>query len=236
MTRLYRVLSLSFALLAMPGCATRQVALAPPPPPMVPVPLPPSLPMPAGAHPGMAIPVMLGDGSYPTPNRDLSAAASVWHLRAGLNFAALACRGPQAGIIVANYNAMLTGRKTVLAEAERSLAAEYRAIGGAVWRDSYDDAMTRLYNYYAQAPARTALCDTADRILAEAVTVPAESFTLFAAARLPELDRSFTDFYRAYDAWRTQRQPSGPIIALVSNTAQRLSPRIEIDPAIFRMP
>ncbi len=96
--------------------------------------------------------------------------------------------------------------------------------------------MTRLYNYYAQAPARAALCDTADRILAEAVTEPAESFAMFAAVRLPELDRSFTDFYRAYDAWRTQRQPSGPIIALASNTAPSLPSRIEVDPAIFRLP
>jgi hypothetical protein len=199
-------------------------------------PPPPSIAMPAGAHPGMVIPVMLSDGSYPTPNRDLSAAASIWHLRAGLNFAALACRGPQEATIIARYNALLAGQKTVLAQAERSLIAEYRATAGAAWRDAYDDAMTRLYNYYALAAVTPALCGAAERVLAEAVTVPSENFAAFAAARLPELDRCFTDFYRAFDAWRTQRQSFGPIIAVASNTTARLSPRIEVDPAIFRMP
>ncbi|MGY4395205.1 hypothetical protein ACVWZA_000366 [Sphingomonas sp. UYAg733] len=236
MTRLCRVLLLPLAIAAMSGCASRQVAVTPPPPPMVFAPPAPSIAMPAGAYPGMAIPVARIDGSYPTPNEDLSPAASVWHLRAGLNFAALGCRGPEEGAIIASYNAMLRGQKTALAQAERSLTAEYRVSGGVAWRDSYDDAMTRLYNYYAQAPAKPALCATAQRLLAEAAKVPSENFTAFAEARLPELDHSFTDFYRAYDAWRTQRQPSGPIISLASNTVQRPSPRIEIDPAIFRLP
>lgn len=236
MTRLCRVLLLPLALAAMSGCARRQVAVAPPPPPVALVPPAPSIAMPAGAHPGMLIPVMRSDGSYPTPNQGLSPAASIWHLRAGLNFAALACRGPEEGAIIAGYNAMLNGQKTVLAQAERSLAAEYRASGGATWRDSYDDAMTRLYNYYALAPAKPALCATAERLLAEAAAVPSANFTAFAAARLPELDASFTDFYRAYDAWRNQRQAFAPIIAIASSTTTRLPPRIEIDPAIFRLP
>jgi hypothetical protein len=236
MTRLCRVLLLPLALAAMSGCASRQVAVAPPPPPVAWAPPPPSIAMPAGAHPGMIIPAARSDGSYPTPNQDLSPAAGIRHLRAGLNFAALACRGPEEGVIIAGYNAMLNSQKAVLAQAERSLAAEYRASGGAAWRDSYDDAMTRLYNYYAQAPAKPALCATAERLLAEAAVVPSADFTIFAAARLPELDASFTDFYRAYDAWRNQRRSFGPIIAVASSTAQRLPPRIEIDPAVFQLP
>ncbi|MES2055718.1 MAG: hypothetical protein V4564_07270 [Pseudomonadota bacterium] len=236
MSCLPRILPLSLALIAMSGCASRQVAVAPPPPPVIVPPPPARIAMPAGAHPGMLIPAVQSDGSYPTPNQGLSPAASIWHLRAGLNFAALACRGPEEGAIISGYNALLSGQKTTLAQAERSLAAEYRASDGPAWRGAYDDAMTRLYNYYALAPAKPALCAMAQRLLAEATTVSPENFAVFAAARLPELDRSFTDFYRAYDAWRTQRPLSGPIIAIASSASPRPSPRIEVDPAIFQLP
>ena len=46
---------------------------------------------PAGAPATLVLPARLGDGSYATPNRALSPVAAVWHLRAALNVAALAC-------------------------------------------------------------------------------------------------------------------------------------------------
>ena len=45
---------------------------------MVPVPAPV---MPKGASPTIVIPVALADGTYPTPNRNLTTSAKVWHLR-----------------------------------------------------------------------------------------------------------------------------------------------------------
>lgn len=217
------------------GCASRPapiVASAPPPP--VPVAV---VPMPSGTYPGMPVPALLADGGYATPNRGISAAATVWHFRAGLNFAALGCRGAQEHAIIAGYNAMLSAQKPVLARAEATLAGEFRASGGAEWRDAYDDAMTRLYNYYAFAPARTALCATAAQLLSEAQSVAPDAFPAFAAARLPELDRSYTDVFRAYDAWRQQRPQA--TFALAANTAVTQGPRtpwIEVDPAVLRAP
>ena len=86
------------------GCATRPAPVA-----VLPAPLPVAVAptMPAGAYPGMPIPAVGVDGSYFTPNRALSPAAAVWHLRAGLNVAALACRGPDETAVVARYNAVL---------------------------------------------------------------------------------------------------------------------------------
>lgn len=187
------------------GCASKPappLAIVPAPAPMVAL----APPMPAGAAPGMIIPAVLPDGSYPTPNRALSSAAAVWHLRAALNVAALACRGAGEAATVAGYNALLAGHKASLADAEKRLSAEYRATG-TDWQDRYDDAMTRLYNFFSQTPARAAFCQTADTVLAEAAIVPTAELSQFAAARLPVLDATFTDFYRAYDAWRAGATP-----------------------------
>lgn len=235
MTWLPRALTISALLLS--ACASHPepaVVVATPPP----LPIPVYAPMPAGTWPGMAVPALLADGPYATPNRSLSPAGAVWHLRGALNFAALACRGAGEGAIIGGYNAMLATQKAVLADAERALLAEYRAAAGAEWRDAYDDAMTRLYNYYAFAPARAALCDTAAQVLGEAQAVPPADFPAFAAARLPDLDRSFTDVYRAYDAWARQRpvQPTYAVAARATLDRPTVAPWIVVDPAVLRLP
>lgn len=238
MTWLPRALMMMTVTIVLSGCAARPepvvVVTAPPPPPPPVV----SAPMPAGTWPGMPVPALLADGSYATPNRDLSPAAAVWHLRGALNFAALGCRGASEGAIIGGYNAMLAAQKPVLAAAERNLLVEYRATAGTEWRDAYDDAMTRLYNYYAFAPARAALCDTAVRVLTDAQTVSSADFPAFATARLPDLDRSFTDVFRAYDAWTKQRQVQ-PTYAVAANTTlgrPTAAPWIEVDPSVLRLP
>lgn len=181
------------------GCASREVAVLTPPPVVAAVPAPAPAPMlPPGASPGMPVPAMLADGSFPTPNRQLSPAATLWHLRAGLNVAALACPGAQGAAITAGYNAMLGRDKAMLAAAEAAYAAEFKA-GGGDWRDRYDDSMTRLYNFWSQTPVRPGLCAAAEQALA-AMAVPGGDAP---AIKLAALDRPFTDFYRSYDAWRT---------------------------------
>jgi hypothetical protein len=121
--------------------------------------------------------------------------------------------------------------------------------------------MTRLYNYFSLSPARDGFCAAAETLLAEAETVPDAQLAAWAATRLPELDRPFTDFYRAYDAWRTQSAPrpvpmvappppvvyaAAPVrVPTVASPpappppvvyAAVSAPRIEVDPAIFRLP
>lgn len=207
-------------LFTVSACAGRTPMVVAPPVllPVAEAPPPPTLP--AGASPNMAVPAMLADGSFPTPNRALTPAAAVWHLRAGLNVAALACRADEA-TVVARYNAFLGAHRVELAQAEAAYAAEFRA-GGGDWRDRYDDAMTRLYNYYATPPAQAAFCAAATELLAETQATSQPTLAAFAAERLPVLDRPFTDFYRAYDAWRRASLPPTVIASITPMPRLRL--------------
>lgn len=123
-------------------------------------------------------------------NRNLSPAATVWHLRVALNVAALACRGPAEASIIAGYNAMLRGRTVELAATQQALSAEYKARGGD-WQDAYDDAMTRLYNFFSQAQARDPFCQAAERTLAQLPAIAPDGMGAFAATQLPLLDAPF---------------------------------------------
>ncbi|MDB5679913.1 hypothetical protein [Sphingomonas bacterium] len=204
-------------------------SVAPPPPVAVAI-----VPMPTGASPGMAVPAMLADGSYPTPNRNLSPAAATWHLRAALNVAALACRGPLGDAIAARYNTAIRAHAPVLAHAESRFAEEFRAVGGD-WRNRYDGEMTKLYNFFALAPVRADFCATADRVLDEMTSVAPAALPGFAQAHMAAIDRPFTDFYRAYDAWRNQRSTATLAMAAATSTGPRV-PYLKVDPAVFRLP
>ena len=207
---------LAFLLLPLlAGCATRSADVATAVPAIAPAPAPIAPPLPAGATPGMRVPVALADGSFPTPNQHLSAAATLWHLRAGLNVAALACPGVQGATITASYNAMLRQEKAALAAAEASYAAEFRQ-GGGDWRDRYDDSMTRLYNFFSQTPARHGLCAAAERALAMLSTAPAGTVATAAPVQLATIDQPFVEFYRAYDAWRTGAAAGVPAVVIAA--------------------
>ncbi|UVO52525.1 hypothetical protein M0208_13085 [Sphingomonas sp. SUN019] len=215
--------------LILAGCASRPEVAVTPPTMYVPAQV---AEMPKGASPGMRIPARLADGSYATPNRVLTPAATVWHLRAALNVAALACRGVQETTTVAQYNALLQTQKAALKDAEANLSAEYRASGGD-WQDRYDDSMTRLYNYFSQSFARDAFCANAAAVLADSATVAPTALPTFAATRLPMLDRPFTDFYAAYDAWRARTAFPNPVIAMNTpvRRAPSSTPRLQVDVA-----
>ena len=252
MSRRFALLSVT-ALGLLAGCTSkpRTVAQVAPPVIMVPVPAPT---MPKGASPTIVIPVALADGTYPTPNRNLTTSAKVWHLRAALNVAALACRGPQELTIVAGYNALLSAQKPVLAKAEATYASEYKA-GGGDWQDRYDDSMTRLYNFFSQSPARDEFCAAAGAVLAQSTGLAAEALPAFAAQNLPLLERPFTDFYRAVDAWRgrtvrpvqpqlvasRQYASNMPVQTITQARLQPISqpvppaqPRLKLDASVFQ--
>jgi len=252
MSRRFALLSVT-ALGLLAGCTSkpRTVAQVAPPVIMVPVPAPT---MPKGASPTIVIPVALADGTYPTPNRNLTTSAKVWHLRAALNVAALACRGPQELTIVAGYNALLSAQKPVLAKAEATYASEYKA-GGGDWQDRYDDSMTRLYNFFSQSPAREEFCAAAGAVLAQSTGLTAEALPAFAAQNLPLLERPFTDFYRAVDAWRGRTvRPVQPQLAVsrqyasnmpvqtitqarlqpISQPVPPAQPRLKLDASVFQ--
>lgn len=188
---------ISLALLS--ACSRKPAIVTTLPPPPAPAPM--QLTMPAGAYVGMRTPARMGDGRYLTPNRNLSTNGMTWHFRAALNVAALACRGPDEDGIVAGYNAMLNSRKAVLKDAQTQLSLEYKARGGD-WQDRYDDQMTRLYNFFSQSQPRDAFCRAAAATLADSARMQQADFAVFAAERLAVLEKPFTDFYAAYDAWR----------------------------------
>lgn len=233
----------AIALIGLNGCAARQTQVASAPPP-VQAPLAPMPTPPAGAYAGMTVPARLPDGSYATPNNGLDTAAAVWHVRAALNVAALGCQGAQRDAITAGYNAMLMRNKAALARAN---AATIKAAGGQA---AYDEAMTRLYNYFAQPGAKAAFCAAAASVTSD--LAGAASLDAAAGPALAALDRPFTDFYRSYDSYRVEladwqaqrleraRQPldQRPRVVLASNAPVRAGsvPRLEVDPAIFRMP
>lgn len=197
------------------GCAKKPVdimVVAPPPPPAPAVmPKPPR-----SAALNLAIPAPLADGSFATPNRNLSGAASIWHLRSGLNVAALQCGTASSD----QYNAMLRVHKTALATAFKSLEGEYRARGGD-WQDRFDDTMTRLYNYFAQPPAQRGFCEAAMPVLAEAATVAPDAFEGFARTAIARIDQPFADFWGEYHryrvdlaAWRAAQPGGAPALAV----------------------
>lgn len=161
---------------ALAGCAGRPQAVAMKAPPPA-VPAPPA----------------------PTPiNAGLSEAGALWHLRAGLNVAALACRGPDGAALAQRYNALLARHAAELAAAETAYAAKYRAAGGG-WRVRYDGAMTRLYNFFGQARGHDAFCRAAGTMLAELDVAPDAAFPAEARARLATLDQPFAPPWLAVD-------------------------------------
>ena len=228
------------AVVMVSGCTStpRIVPVASAPPPTAPA---------AAAFAGygnLVVPARLADGSFVTPNRSVSAAGAVWHLRAGLNVAALACRGPDEAVLVAGYNAMLQRHHDAFSRAYRAIQAEH---GGAA---AFDRAMTALYNYYALPPAQPGLCATARAVLADIAQVEPGGITAVAPAALARIDRPYTQVFAAQEAWLAGRTAAtGTLVAPVAvagvaaprvepraepRAELRAAPRIAIDPAVLR--
>lgn len=189
MKRFARYLS-SFAVAAVfatPACA--QIWNAAPTPP-------------AGAAPNQLIPAQDAEGNYVTPNRRLSRDETSWHVRAALNVAALGCRDADESETVAAYNRLLRQQRAALAAADAGVKSLYRARHGAGWESAHDRQMTRVYNFFAQPTAHDGFCMAARDVLARTDAVIPGRFADFAAEVLPQLEVPFTDFYRAYDAYR----------------------------------
>ena len=178
---------------------------------------------PAGVAANYAPPPRDADGRWRTPNRALSPDEATWHLRVALNVAALGCRGPEEARMVSGYNALLAERKDVLAAAGAGVEAAYKARSGETWRGAHDDAMTRLYNFFAQPPAQAGFCAEARAVLAEAATVEPGGFAGWAAASLDRLERPFVTFYDAFEGYR---------IALAGYRARHAPPTPAADPAV----
>jgi hypothetical protein len=175
----YRTLALA-TLLA--GCAhhARPEAARPPAPVAVAEPLPP-----AGAAKGLTMPSADAQGRYATINSGLGDKEAIWHLRAALNVAALSCRN-QA--ITDHYNQLLRSHKAVFAAA---YAGETARLHGS----ALDQHQTRLYNFFAQPPAKIAFCRAADSEAGQAATVSSADFPAYAAKALDRLEAPVIAYY-----------------------------------------
>lgn len=156
---------------------------------------------PAGAAPSFVPPPHDATG-YRTPNSGLTPDAAVWHVRVALNVAALGCRGPGEAATVAAYNAVLRTNVATLAAASAGTEKQFKARNGAAWQSRYDNDMTRLYHFFAQPPAQSGFCATAEAVLRESAGVEPSDFAAFAASALPRLEAPFLTFFAAYDEYR----------------------------------
>ena len=230
-------------MLALASCAkpVRHVE-APPPPPPAPEPVPPRPMPPMGASATTRVPPRAADGGFMTVNHGVAPAEAAWHLRAGLNVAALGCTGAQGAAITAAYNAMLRSRAKLLAAADTAIKARLRAERGSDWQDAHDDRMTQLYNFYALPPVQPRFCATAAAIAAREPAVDAAGFATFAAQALAELSAPFDTFYAAYDeyrvalaAWEARYGAGAPTrVAANAPVSPRAAAVVEVDlpPAI----
>ncbi|WP_162232652.1 hypothetical protein [Sphingomonas sanxanigenens] len=231
------------AMLALASCAkpARHVE-APPPPPPVPEQVPPRPAPPMGASATTRVPPRAADGRFLTVNHAVAPAEAAWHLRAGLNVAALGCTGAQGAAITAAYNAMLRSRAKPLAAADAAIKARLRAERGKDWQDAHDDRMTQLYNFYALPPVQPGFCAKAAAIAAAEPAVDANGFSAFATQALAELSAPFDSFYAAYDdyrvalaAWEARYGAGAPTrVAANAPASARAAAVVEVDlpPAI----
>ncbi len=120
-----------------------------------------------------------------------------WHVRAGLNVAALACRDRDAATMVARYNRMLANHRVPLAAARAGVEARLRDRFGTAWQQHDDDAMTRLYNHFAAPEAHDAFCAAARDLLRDSEGVAPAEFQTFARHALPQLEQAFAPDGRA---------------------------------------
>jgi hypothetical protein len=121
-------------------------------------------------------------------HQNLEAHETLWHVRAGLNVAALSCAQKVGPGIVTDYNAFLKAKQALLAEAYEQLSADYRARGGN-WQRALDADMTKLYNHFASPTAQAAFCNAAAIEVKRAVAAAPEGDW---AAVLQRLDTPFT--------------------------------------------
>ena len=98
---------------------------------------------------------------------------AVWHLRAGLNVAALSCRGRGRTGVAGGYGKVLNRHRSLLALA---YASEQRRHGKGL-----DRHLTQLYNRFAYQPSPAKFCANAAGVADEAARM--NSVTLSSQAR-----------------------------------------------------
>ncbi|MCC6479385.1 MAG: hypothetical protein IT552_09275 [Sphingomonadaceae bacterium] len=185
--------------------APKPIVVAPKPvapPPVVPATPPMPLP-PGGAAVTMKVPMIGADGVRVTPNRGLSREEYIWHLRSGLNVAALNCQGPVWGEIAQNYNRYLQVHKGRLAQSNKAVDSEYvKRYPGQNGLRVRDTKMTDLYNYFALPPVRAEFCDKSLAKSREIIALPSAALPEYSFGALADLDGVFINFFNAFEQYK----------------------------------
>lgn len=105
---------------------------------------------------------------------------AVWHLRAGLNVAALSCRGRGRTPVASHYSKVLARHKTLLAKA---YAAEQRRHG-----KSLDRHQTQLYNRYANQRNPAKFCANSASVARQAAAMDSPTLASNARGLLGQID------------------------------------------------
>ena len=230
LARLLRGAALGFALVACsagswpPCAATLPPALGRSIPPR---PLPP-----AGAVAGMAIPARDARGVRQTVNADLTAAQTVWNLRAALNVAALNCREANYQPLLDSYKGFLERHAKALAAADRAVDEEFRRKHGNAARRAQDAYTTKVYNYFALPPVLPDLCEAALAVGIDLPKVAPAGLERFAGQALPHLEQVFETFFRRFEQYRADaaawdaryryRTGAGPVSATAPSAGRNV--------------
>lgn len=164
-------LALFAATLALSGCATHKT-----PPQLETI----TLPVPQNAEAAPPLPVL------PITQ---SAGEDLWHLRSGLNVAALVCDPKVYTRLIPGYNRMLRDHKALLTDAARTEMDQFRVRGGE-WQARFDTHMTKVYNQYSSTRQRGLFCAAASTIVGEADDLPSDQLVERATPMLDALDRA----------------------------------------------
>jgi len=106
---------------------------------------------------------------------------SLWNLRAGLNVAALSCRGEGRASVVDDYGRFLSRHRGVLAVSYQTGVKRYGRTG-------FDRRQTKLYNQFANQYATERFCRTAQSIASQAVAMDSAKLSATAPRLLTDLE------------------------------------------------
>ncbi|MFM5885909.1 MAG: hypothetical protein ACKOQ3_11415 [Novosphingobium sp.] len=119
-------------------------------------------------------------GGTALPLASSTASEHLWHLRAGLNVAALSCRGSGRETVAPDYSRLLSRHRGLLASA---YAAEQRKYSGGM-----DRHLTQLYNRFALQRSPGQFCANAADVASEAAAMDSPTLARSAGSLLARID------------------------------------------------
>lgn len=105
---------------------------------------------------------------------------NLWHLRAGLNVAALSCRGSGRERVAPAYARLLSRHRSLLAS---SYSLEQQKHGGKM-----DRHLTQLYNRFSYQRSPETFCTQAAAVADRAVAMDSPTLARHAGSLLSEID------------------------------------------------